>query len=84
MKWGSSCDLSENTRSGVKAAGISSESTSPARRPFREVAMDLVQMEDQQILVVECMFSAFDATTMIPNKSAETVYKACCDIWLDR
>ena len=23
-------------------------------------------------------------TTMLQNKNAETVYRACCDLWLDR
>jgi hypothetical protein len=30
------------------------------------------------------MFSRFVETTLLPDKSAETVYKACSDLWLDR
>jgi len=84
MKWCSSCDVCQKIRSGKKATAIGGEPTSQARRPFREITMDLVQIEDQQMLVIECMFSRFVETTMLPSKNAETVYKACCDLWLDR
>jgi hypothetical protein len=46
--------------------------------------MDLVQIDEQYMLVVECMFSRFAETVLLPDKQAETVYKACCELLFDR
>ena len=46
--------------------------------------MDLVQIDDAQMLVVECMFSRFVETQLLKSKGAEEVYRACCEILLDR
>ena len=83
MKWCATCDICQKMRSGKKE-NAPDEPTSQATEPFSEVAMDLVQIDDQQMLVVECMFTRWAETTLLGDKSAAGVYKAACELLFDR
>jgi hypothetical protein len=84
MKWCETCDTCQKVKPVKKGGELESEKTSQATIPFNDITMDLVQIEDQQMLVIECMFSRFVETAMLPSKSADAVFKATCDLLLDR
>jgi glutathione S-transferase len=83
MRWCKTCDICQKMRSG-RPEQVEDEPTSQATEPFSEVAMDLVQIDDYQMLVVECMFTRWAETTLLTDKSATGVYKAVCELLLDR
>jgi predicted membrane GTPase involved in stress response len=51
----------------TKPETVEGEITSSAIEPFSEVTMDLVQIDEQYMLVVECMFSRFAETVLLPT-----------------
>ncbi len=73
IKWCASCVVCQKTRSGTKNGAAEGVPTSQESRPLQDITMDLVQIEDAQMLVVECMFSRFLETQLLQSNGAEEV-----------
>lgn len=75
MKWCESCDVCQKSRRGG-TADLRDEVTTQMTKPFRGVTMDLVKLDEAQLLVIECLFSRFAETYLLPAKAAEGVHRA--------